>query len=191
MKLIETTISDVLILEPAVFSDTRGWFMETYSKEKLEALGIHTTFIQDNHSFSKNSGTLRGLHFQNDPKAQSKLVRCVRGAILDVAVDLRRGSPYYCQWVAVELSEENHRQLYIPKGFAHAFLTLQDHTEVVYKVDEYYAPEYDRSIRYDDPEFAIDWRGISPILSLKDANAPWLKDCDCSFSLANPTGGMK
>lgn len=155
--------------------------METYSKEKLAKQGIDTDFIQDNHSFSANRGTIRGLHFQINPKAQAKLVRCTRGRILDVAVDIRKGSPTYKKWVSVELSEENKKQLFIPKGFAHGFATLTDNVEIQYKVDEYYSPENDRSIRFDDPEINIDWGIENPILSEKDMNAPLLKDSDSNF----------
>lgn len=181
MKLTKTTIEDVLIIEPQVFGDRRGWFMETYSKLKLTQLGIEIDFVQDNHSFSAQKGILRGLHFQNNPKSQSKLIRCTQGAILDVAVDIRRGSPTYLKWVAVELTADNKQQLFIPKGFAHGFITLSENVEVQYKVDEYYAPEYDRSIRYDDPEIGIDWKLANPVLSDKDLQAPLLRDSDCNF----------
>lgn len=139
-----------------MFGDHRGWFSETYSKVKFQELGIDYDFVQDNQSMSAQKGTLRGLHFQNNPKAQTKLIRCTKGAILDVAVDIRKSAPTYKQWVAVELTEENHKQLLIPKGFAHGFVTLTDDVEVQYKVDEYYAPDYDRSIRFDDPELCVD-----------------------------------
>lgn len=182
MEIIKTNHKDVLIFQPKRFGDHRGWFMETYSYEKLKAHGVDHTFIQDNQSFSAQKGTLRGLHFQNNPKAQTKLVRCSRGAILDVAVDIRQGSPDYGKWVAVELTADNGKQLLVPKGFAHGFLTLTDDVEVQYKVDEYYAPECDRSIRYDDPDFAVDWGSIEPILSDKDLKAPLSKDCDCNFT---------
>jgi dTDP-4-dehydrorhamnose reductase/dTDP-4-dehydrorhamnose 3,5-epimerase len=181
MKIIETNIREVVIIEPRVFGDHRGWFTETYSKEKFEELGFEIDFIQDNHSFSAQKGTLRGLHFQLNPKAQTKLVRCTKGKILDVAVDLREGSPTYKKWVAVELTEENKKQLLIPKGFAHGFLTLTDDVEVQYKVDEYYSPENDRSIRFDDPEIGVVWGVDSPVLSDKDLNAPLLKESDISF----------
>ena len=183
MKIIKTEIEDVLILEPRVFGDHRGWFTETYSKTKFQELGIDIEFVQDNHSMSAQKGTLRGLHFQTNPKAQTKLVRCTKGKILDVAVDLRKGSSTYKQWVGVELSEDNKKQLLIPKGFAHGFLTLTDNVEVQYKVDEYYAPECDRSIRFDDPEIGVDWEVENPILSEKDLKAPLLKDSDVDFSL--------
>lgn len=178
MNIIKTKLEDVLIIEPKVFGDNRGWFTETYSKEKL---GLDIDFIQDNHSFSGKKGTLRGLHFQTNPKAQTKLVRCTKGEILDVAVDIREGSPTYKQWVAVELTADNKKQLLIPKGFAHGFLTLTDDVEVQYKVDEYYSPECDRSIRFDDAEIDVNWGIENPILSEKDLNAPLLKDCDINF----------
>ena len=181
MKIIKTELEDVLIIEPRVFGDHRGWFTETYSTLKFKGLGIDIDFVQDNHSFSAHKGTLRGLHFQLDPKAQTKLVRCTKGRILDVAVDIRKGSPTYKKWVAVELTEENKKQLLIPKGFAHGFLTLTDNVEVQYKVDEYYSLEDDRSIRYDDTEINIDWGHIEPILSEKDMKAPMLKDSDANF----------
>ncbi len=182
MQVIETKLPGVLILEPKVHGDHRGWFSEVYSKRTLAEFGITTEFVQDNQSFSAQKGTLRGLHFQNNPKAQTKLVRCTRGVILDVAVDIRRGSPTFGQWVAVELSADNKKQLLIPKGFAHAFLTLTEDVEVQYKVDEYYSPDCDRSIRYDDPEIGVDWGAISPVLSEKDLKAPLLKDCDFNFT---------
>lgn len=181
MKVIPTSLDGVLILEPKVFGDQRGWFCETYSRKTMLEQGIDIEFVQDNQSLSAQKGTLRGLHFQNDPKAQTKLVRCTRGRVLDVAVDIRQGSPSYRQWVAVELSAENFRQLLVPKGFAHAFLTLTDDVEVQYKVDEYYAPECDRGIRYDDSDIGVDWGEITPILSAKDLNAPLLKESDCNF----------
>ena len=181
MKIIKTDIEDVVIIEPKVFGDHRGWFTETYSKEKFREFDINIDFIQDNHSLSAQKGTLRGLHFQLKPKAQTKLVRCTKGKILDVAVDIREGSPTYKKWVAVELTEENKKQLLVPKGFAHGFITLTDNVEVQYKVDEYYSPENDRSIRYDDPEIGVDWGIEDPILSEKDLNAPLLKDSNINF----------
>ena len=181
MNIIQTEIEDVLIIEPKVFGDHRGWFTETYSKEKFKELGIDIDFIQDNHSLSAQKGTLRGLHFQLNPKAQTKLVRCTKGKILDVAVDIRKGSPTYKKWVAVELTEENKKQLLVPKGFAHGFITLTENVEVQYKVDEYYSPENDRSIRFDDPEINVDWGIENPILSDKDLNAPMLSESDINF----------
>lgn len=185
MKVTETKIAGVVIIEPDCFGDNRGWFMETYSTEKYAQIGINNIFVQDNHSMSAKKGTLRGLHFQKDPMAQAKLVRCTKGAVLDVAVDIRKGSPTYCQWVSVELSAENKRQFFIPRGFAHGFLTLTDDVEFEYKVDNLYSKECDRGIRYDDPEIGVDWEsllnGLEPILSEKDINSPLLKDSDVNF----------
>lgn len=181
MRIIPTKIPDVLIIEPDVYTDHRGWFIEAYNKKAFKEAGIDTDFVQDNHSLSLNKGVLRGLHFQKEPYAQSKLVRCTKGAVLDVAVDLRRESPTFKQWVAVELSEENKKQLFIPKGFAHGFLLLKDNTEFQYKVDNYYNKEHDRSIRYDDPDIGIEWGYDEPILSEKDLNAPYFIDCDIEF----------
>uniref|UniRef100_A0A7V4CNF0 dTDP-4-dehydrorhamnose 3,5-epimerase n=1 Tax=Fervidobacterium pennivorans TaxID=93466 RepID=A0A7V4CNF0_FERPE len=181
MRVIETELPGVLLIEPDVYRDERGWFIESYSYKAFKQFGIDIVFVQDNHSYSKKRWTLRGIHFQNNPMAQSKLVRCTRGKILDVVVDLRKGSPTYKKWIMVELSEDNKRMLFIPKGFGHAFLTLTDDVEVQYKVDEYYSKEYDRSIRWNDPEISIDWPVKDPILSEKDRNAPFLKDSDCNF----------
>ncbi|MBS4026532.1 MAG: dTDP-4-dehydrorhamnose reductase [Clostridia bacterium] len=183
MNITKTEIEDVLIIEPRVFGDNRGWFTETYSKKIFKENEIDIDFIQDNHSMSAQKGTLRGLHFQTDPKSQTKLIRCTKGKILDVAVDLRKGSSTYKKWVSIELTEENKRQMLVPRGFAHGFLTLTDDVEVQYKVDEYYAPECDRSIRFDDPEIGVDWGIEEPILSEKDLKAPLLKDSDIEFSL--------
>ncbi len=181
MKVIKTDIKDLLIIEPQVFGDSRGWFFESYSRRKLQEQGLECDFVQDNQSYSSQKGTLRGLHFQLNPKAQAKLIRCTRGAILDVAVDLRKGSPTYKKWVSIELSAENKKQFFIPKGFAHGFVTLTDDVEVQYKADEYYAPEFDRSIAYNDDEINVDWGISDPILSAKDKNAPLLRDSDVNF----------
>ena len=181
MKKIETTLPGVFIIEPQAFGDHRGWFMESWSKKKLDDLGINVDFVQDNQSYTANKGTLRGIHFQQYPMAQSKLVRVVRGAVLDVAVDLRKESPTYKQWVVVELSADNKRQLFIPQGFGHAFLTLTDNVEFLYKCDNLYSKECDRSIRFDDPELNIEWGINDPVISDKDARAPFLKDSDCNF----------
>lgn len=183
MKIKRTKIEDVMIIEPDVHGDPRGWFSETYSKRKMEEQGIYVDFLQDNHSFSEQKGTLRGLHFQKRPKAQTKLVRCIRGRMLDVAVDLRKGSHTYKEWVAVELSQNNKKQILIPKGFAHGFVTLTDNVEVEYKVDEYFSPEHDSGIRYDDPEIGVQWGVGNPILSEKDKKAPLFKDSEVGFSL--------
>lgn len=181
MKLKETGIEGLVVIEPDVHGDHRGWFMETYSKPKFEELGITCEFVQDNQSFSAQKGTLRGLHFQKNPMAQAKLLRCTRGKILDVAVDLRKDSPTYKKWYAVELSAENKRMFFMPKGMGHGFLTLSDDVEVQYKVDEVYSPECDRSIRFDDPEIGVEWGIENPILSQKDLQAPRLKDSDVDF----------
>lgn len=181
MNIEKTKLDGVLIIEPDVFGDDRGWFMECYSKKRLEEQGVSADFIQDNHSFSSKKGTLRGIHFQMNPKAQSKLIRCTKGRVLDIAVDLRKDSPTYKQWVSTELSAENKKQFFIPKGFGHGFLTLEDNVEFQYKVDEYYSAEHDRSIKFDDPELNIDWQISDPIVSDKDKNAPLLKDSDCNF----------
>ena len=181
MKKIETALPEVFIIEPQVFGDHRGYFMETYNEAKFHELGITNVFVQDNQSFTAQKGTLRGLHFQNDPMAQAKLVRCGRGAVLDVAVDIRKGSPNYLKWVAVELSAENKRMLFIPRGFAHGFVTLTDDVEFIYKVDNLYSKENDRGIRFDDPAIGVEWGVENPILSQKDTSSPLLKDSDCNF----------
>ncbi len=176
MKVTETELKGVYIIEPQVFGDHRGWFMESYSKAIFLEAGIDCDFVQDNQSFSAQKGTLRGLHYQLNPKCQAKIVRCTKGAILDVAVDIRKGSPMYKKWVAVELSAENKKQLFVPRGFAHGFVTLTNDVEVQYKADNYYAPECDGSIRFDDPEIGVNWGDGEFILSEKDQNAPFLKD---------------
>jgi len=183
MKVLKTKLKGVLVIETEVYGDHRGWFTETYTRNKFLKYGIDFDFVQDNHSYSAHKGTLRGIHFQINPKAQTKLVRCTKGSILDVVVDLRKGSDTYKQWFSIVLSEENKKQLLIPKGFGHAFLTLTDNVEVQYKVDEYYSKEHDRSIRFDDPEIGINWGIENPILSEKDLNAPFLKDSDVDFSI--------
>ena len=181
MDIIKTSIQDLYIIQPQVFGDSREWFTESWSKKAFEEAGLYYDFVQDNHSFSANKGVLRGLHYQKGEAAQAKLVRCTRGAVLDVVVDMRKGSPTYMKWEAVELSCQNHRQLLIPRGFLHGFLTLTDNVEFQYKVDNYYNQEADRSIRWDDPEINIDWGVKDPILSDKDKNAPFLRDSDIDF----------
>ena len=185
MEVIKTPLDGVLIIKPDVHGDHRGYFMETYQKEKYAAFGITNDFVQDNMSFSAHKGTLRGLHYQNNPFAQAKLVSCTRGKVIDVAVDIRKGSPNYGKWTSVELSAENFLQFYIPQGFAHGFLTLTDDVEFRYKVDNFYNKESDRGIRYDDPFINVDWsgllNGIEPILSEKDKNGPTLDKADCNF----------
>lgn len=179
MKITKTELDEVFIVEPQVFGDNRGFFMESYSKIKTPE--INCDFVQDNHSYTKEKGTLRGIHFQNGIHAQAKLVRCVVGSVLDVAVDLRKNSLNYKKWVAVELSAENKKQLFIPRGFGHAFLTLTDDTEFLYKADNYYNYENDRSILWCDCDLNIDFGIKEPVLSDKDKNAPLLKDSDCDF----------
>jgi dTDP-4-dehydrorhamnose 3,5-epimerase len=172
MQIEETRLSGVLILTPRRFGDARGWFMETWNAARMAEAGLDLPFVQDNHSFSATKGTLRGLHFQRPPRAQDKLVRCSRGAILDVAVDIREGSATWGKWVGVELSAENGRQLLVPKGFLHGFVTLTDDCEVQYKCTDLYSPEHDGAVRWDDPAIGIDWGTTAPILSEKDAKAP-------------------
>lgn len=179
MKIIDTKIPEVKIIEPDVFGDYRGYFFETWSEAKYAELDFYPK--QDNESFTAKKGTLRGLHFQQLPMAQAKIVRVVNGSVLDVAVDLRKDSPTYKQWVGVELSAQNKRQLFIPQGFAHGFLTLSDNVIFCYKVDNLYSKECDRSVRFDDPEISVDWGIINPILSDKDLVAPKLCDSDCNF----------
>ena len=177
MKITKTKLDGVVIIEPDVFGDNRGFFMESWNKKKMAEAGLDYDFVQDNHSKSTVKGTLRGIHFQKGDKAQAKLVRCVKGAVLDVAVDLRRNSPTFKQWVSVELSEENKKQLLIPRGFGHGFVTLTDDVEFLYKADNYYAPESDAGIRWNDPEIGVEWGVENPILSEKDKKNPFLKDC--------------
>ncbi len=172
--MTETSIPGVLLLEPAVFSDPRGFFMETYNAQRFRAAGIDATFVQDNHSRSAIN-VLRGLHYQ-EPNPQGKLVRCTRGALYDVAVDIRVGSPAFGKWYAVELSEENRRMLWLPPGLAHGFCALTEGCDLIYKCTTVYDPESDRSLAWDDPDIAIEWPVKDPILSPKDAAAPRLKD---------------
>lgn len=177
-----TALPGVLILTPARFGDARGWFSETWNAARMAEAGLDLAFVQDNHSFSAEKGTLRGLHFQRPPRAQDKLVRCTRGAILDVAVDIRKGSPSYGKWVGVELSAENGQQLLVPKGFLHGFLTLTADCEVQYKCTDVYAPECDGAVAWDS--VGIDWglNGAQPVLSAKDAVAQALADFDSPFT---------
>ena len=176
MKATETELKGVFVLEPQVFGDARGWFMESWSQRKMHDAGIDVQFVQDNQSFSSQKGTLRGLHYQLNPMCQAKLLRCTRGKIFDVAVDIRKGSQQYGKWVGVELSAENKKQLFIPRGFAHGFITLTDDVEVQYKADNYYAPECDGNIRWDDPDIGVEWPLKPVILSEKDSKAPLLKE---------------
>ena len=173
----------VLHFTPLRFSDARGWFLETWNADRFEKLGVQSKFCQDNHSASVKAGTIRGLHFQRTPHAQAKLVRCLKGRIFDVAVDLRRESPTFKEWVGIELSANLGNQLFVPAGFGHAFMTLEDDCHVAYKVDAYYAPQADGGIRWDDPDLAINWpmSGAALILSDKDANLPFLSDSEFDF----------
>jgi len=176
------SIPDVVLIKPRVFTDSRGYFFETYKQGDFSEAGIKELFVQDNHSRS-SSNVLRGLHYQKDPAAQGKLVRCMRGAIFDVAVDIRKGSPSYAKWVAMELNDENNFILYVPPGFAHGFVVLTETAELSYKCTSEYAPQYDRGIIWNDPDIAIDWPVGNPLLSDKDARHPLLKDADNNFVL--------
>ena len=181
MKFEKTKLEGVVIITPDVFGDHRGFFMESWSEHKMEEAGLHYNFVQDNHSFSAQKGTLRGLHFQKGDSAQAKLVRCAKGAVMDVAVDMRKNSPTYKKWVAVELSAENKKQLLIPRGCLHGFVTLTDDVEFLYKADNFYDPKADRNIRWNDPEIGVEWNVENPIVSEKDAKAPFLKYSDIDF----------
>jgi len=191
--VFETTpIPGLLVVTPARHGDARGFFSETWSAGAWQARGLEIAWCQDNHSLSREAGVLRGLHYQAPPMAQAKLVRCSRGRIWDVAVDARRGSASYGKWFGLELSAENWRQLFVPKGFLHGFLTLEPDTEAQYKVDNAYAPECDGAVRWDDPELAIDWPlgGLgadAPVLSAKDAAAPRLAEWRSPFELGDAT----
>lgn len=182
MQTEPTALPEVILLTPPRFGDARGWFSETFNAARMSAAGLDMAWVQDNHSFSAAQGTLRGLHYQAPPRAQDKLVRCSRGAILDVAVDFRAGSPRFGKWVAVELSASNGRQLLIPKGFLHGFVTLTQDTEVQYKCSDFYSPEHDGAVRWDDPGIGIDWGVAAPVLSDKDRAAPLLKDAPRPFT---------
>lgn len=178
MKIIDLKLGGALILEPLIYGDNRGFFMESYNKQLFEQNGLHLTFIQDNHSLSTETGVIRGLHYQLHPKAQTKLVRVLSGAIYDVILDIRKSSPTFGKWVGVILNEDNKRQLLVPKGFAHGFCTLVPNTQVLYKVDAGYSPENDRGILWSDSSLNIDWPVTKPILSDKDQHHPLLKDAE-------------
>ena len=183
MYVGQTPIPGLLVVNPARFSDARGFFSETWNRARLAEHGIGIDFVQDNHSLSAEAGTLRGLHFQAPPCAQAKLVRCSRGAVFDVAVDIRRGSPTFGKWFGIELTSDNGKQLMIPAGFAHGVVTRVPDTEIMYKCSEYYAPEAEGALRYDDPNLGIDWglEDLEPILSEKDAAAGTLDMLDTPF----------
>ncbi|MDE3122868.1 MAG: dTDP-4-dehydrorhamnose 3,5-epimerase [Paracoccaceae bacterium] len=186
MQISPTPLPGLLVLTPRRFGDARGFFAETWNRRTLEAAGLHLPeFVQDNHSFSARAGTIRGLHFQSPPHAQGKLVRCGRGRLLDVAVDVRRGSPTYGRHVAEELSFENGRQLWIPAGFLHGFLTLEDETEIVYKCTDYYAPDCDGAVHWNSA--GIDWgHAGEPVISDKDAKAVPLSEFKSPFTYEAP-----
>lgn len=181
MKVTELGLPGVKLIEPTYFEDYRGYYCETYSKRTFLKYGIRNEFIQDNHFLSLKRGTIRGIHFQNAPYAQSKLLRCTKGSLLSIAVDLRKGSPTYKRYVSAVLSAENRKQFYIPRGFGQVCMSLVDMTEGQYKVDALYEPQYDRTIAWNDPEIAIDWPKIDVIVSPKDRDALHLKDSDVNF----------
>lgn len=182
MELIKTSIPDLLIIKPKVFEDERGYFFEGYNKKRFEKAGLNYNFVQDNYSKSQK-GVLRGLHYQLAPFAQAKLVRVLKGSVLDVAVDIRKGSPTFGKWEALELSAENKLNLLIPRGFAHGFVVLSDEAEFFYKCDNFYSKEHEAGIRYDDPELNIDWRNQTKnfILSAKDKVLPSFRDAKINF----------
>jgi dTDP-4-dehydrorhamnose 3,5-epimerase len=183
VQIEETDLPGVVIITPRRFGDARGFFSESWNRRLLAEHGIDHDFVQDNHSVSARTGTVRGLHYQSPPHAQAKLVRCGRGRLFDVAVDIRTGSPTYGRWTGVELSFENGRQLMIPAGFLHGFVTREPDTEIIYKCTDYYAPSADGAVRHDDPDIGIDW-GLTdaPLLSDKDAAAPLLRDIASPFT---------
>jgi dTDP-4-dehydrorhamnose 3,5-epimerase len=180
MDVVSLEIEDVKLVRPQRFGDSRGYFVETWRRDRFAASGIDVDFVQDNASFSRLAGTIRGLHFQRPPAGQAKLVRVVRGAVLDVAVDLRRGSPTFGRYVSATLSEEGGEQLFVPEGFAHGFCTLQPDTEIAYKVSAFYSPEHDSGILWNDPEIRVAWplAGRAPTLSDKDARLPRLAEIE-------------
>jgi len=183
MDVQATPLPGLLVITPSRFGDARGFFSESYSRARMAEHGITTEFVQDNHSVSAKLGTVRGLHFQSPPHAQAKLVRCGRGALFDVAVDIRKGSPTYGKWFGIELTFENGKQLLVPEGFLHGFSTRAPDTEIIYKCSDYYAPDCDGAVRFDDPDIGIDW-GVAgdAILSDKDAAAPALAEFDSPFT---------
>ncbi len=176
MKITETELAGAYLIEPVVFEDNRGFFLETYNRKVFEEMGITARFVQDNYSFSRSRGVLRGLHFQYPPHAQSKLVWVICGSVFDVIVDLRKGSATYGRWIGIELSGSPFRMIYVPKGFAHGFCTLEENTRVQYKVDALYHPASDGGIRWNDPDLRISWPLTDPILSRKDGELPCLRE---------------
>jgi dTDP-4-dehydrorhamnose 3,5-epimerase len=180
-ELVKTTLEDAYVLKPLVFKDERGFFLESYTKKDFEEHGISADFVQDNHSLSIQKGVLRGLHFQAPPHTQTKLVRVTKGKVYDVIVDLRHDSETFKKWEGFELSAENFQMLFVPKGFAHGFITLEDNTEFQYKCDEYYNKESEGGIIWNDPDLNIDWHFENPVLSDKDKLLPFLKDFKSMF----------
>lgn len=185
MKITDLALDGVKILEPTYFEDYRGYYVESYSKKTFSSLGMDYDFVQDNHIYSKLKGTLRGIHFQNNPSAQTKLARCIQGSVLDIVVDLRKDSNTYKKHLKIILSSENRKQILIPKGFGHGVISLENDCEFVYKVDAFYDPSLDRTIAWNDQELAIDWGTSSPILSKKDQSASLLKNSDVNFNMVN------
>lgn len=181
MEFLETKLKGAYLVKPKVFQDGRGFFLEFFSEKVFSAQGIDVKFVQDNHSLSANKGVLRGLHFQLPPKTQAKLLRVVKGKIFDVIVDLRKDSPTFGKWESFELSAENFEMVFVPRGFAHGFVTLEDNTEIIYKVDNFYAPEFDSGIIWNDPDLKISWPVENPILSEKDGKLQSLKDFQNPF----------
>lgn len=184
VQIDQTRLPGVVVLTPKRFGDERGFFSEVYNRKIFDGFGIAVEFVQDNHSLSRDVGVVRGLHFQAPPHAQDKLVRVGAGRVMDVAVDIRKGSPTFGEWVAVELSAEAGNQLYIPKGFLHGFATLEPNSELLYKCSDFYAPDCDGAVRFDDPDLGIDW-GVDPanvVLSDKDAGAPLFQNFESPFT---------
>jgi dTDP-4-dehydrorhamnose 3,5-epimerase len=181
MKIFPTRLDGVFVIEPLVHKDNRGFFTESFNSKELEQQGLHYSFIQDNHSLSVESGVLRGLHYQLNPKAQTKLIRVLTGVIYDVVLDIRKNSSTFGEWIFVILSEFNKRQLLVPKGFAHGFCTVVPNTQVLYKVDEYYSPKDDRGVFWNDPDLNIQWPTSNPIISEKDKLHPQLKNAEINF----------
>ncbi len=179
-KFTRLEIPEVILIEPRVFPDPRGYFLESYKEKEFSDNGIDVKFVQDNHSVSQKD-VLRGLHFQRKPKCQAKLVRVAKGAIFDVAVDIRKNSPTYLKWIGVELSEENHLMLYIPEGFAHGFVSLRDETHLLYKCSDDYSPQHDGGIKWDDKDICIKWPIENPLVSEKDEKLPYVKECSASL----------
>lgn len=186
MQVQATEFPGLFIIEPRVFEDSRGFFLESWNQERFETAGIRVDWVQDNHSKSVGSGVLRGFHYQAPPTAQAKLVWVTRGAVVDVVVDLRVGSPMYGKWGQLKLSERNFLRIFIPKGFAHAYMTLSDETEFMYKVDAPYSPGDEGGIRWDDPDLNVNWPVAEPLLSDKDKHLPLLRDLKSPFTYGGP-----